>query len=135
MSESESQRITPEEITELQPAEIFVFGSNLSGRHGKGAAKQALQWGAKIGKGLGFEGSTYAIPTKDKNIQTLPIPSIKEHVDNFIKFAKINQHLKFFVTAIGTGLAGYSAEEIAPLFKSAEYVNNIYLPKKFWDLI
>lgn len=130
-----SQRITPENINELSDNEIFVFGSNEGGKHGKGAAKQALTWGAKMGKGIGFQGKTYAIPTKDEKIKTLPVEKIKEYVDYFITFARQNNHLKFLVTEIGCGLAGYEPKDIAPLFKDVEYINNIYLPKRFWDLI
>lgn len=124
--------ITPENIKTLKENEIFVFGSNLSGRHGKGAAKTALGWGAKWGQAKGLQGNTYGIPTKDASIRrTLTIEEIKPFVDEFIEFAKANENLIFFVTEIGCGLAGYKPKEIAPLFKKAIDISNIYLPYNF----
>lgn len=126
-------RITPENITKLLDNQIFVFGSNLSGRHRKGAAKTALGWGAKWGQAKGLQGKTYGIPTKDASIRrTLSINEIKPYVDEFIEFAKNNDNLIFLVTEIGTGLAGIKHKDIAPLFKLAKDVENIHLPKKFW---
>ena len=126
-------RTTPANITNLEPDQIFVFGSNHSGRHGKGAAKTALGWGAKWGQAEGLQGMTYGIPTKDASIRrTLRLDEIKPYVDRFIEFAKANQDSIFLVTEIGCGLAGYKPKDIAPLFKDAESVENIYLPAKFW---
>jgi hypothetical protein len=126
-------RITPDNIIKLKDNEIFVFGSNLSGRHGKGAAKTALGWGAKWGQANGLQGRTYGISTKDANVKrTLRIDEIKIFVDDFIEFAKENNHLKFFVTEIGCGLAGLKPKEIAPLFLEAIDIENIFLPEKFW---
>ena len=106
---------------------IFVFGSNLAGRHGKGAALYAkVHKEAKYGQGVGRQGNSYAIPTKDEKLQTLPIDEIKPHVDDFINYAKSNPNLDFEVTRIGCGLAGYSDEDIAPLFKEAP--DNCFLP-------
>jgi hypothetical protein len=125
-------RTTPEIITHLPENHIFVFGSNLSGRHGKGAAKTALGWGAKWGQGVGLQGRTYGIPTKDAAIRrTLSIAEIKRFVDEFIQFAKANPELTFLVTEIGCGLAGLKPKEVAPLFKEAVAVSNIYLPARF----
>jgi hypothetical protein len=118
-------------ITELKDNEIFVFGSNESGIHGAGAAKLALYWGAKWGQGVGLQGKTYAIPTKDKQIKTLPIFKIKKYVNVFIEFAKKNNQLIFRVTPIGCGLAGYKPKDIAPLFEDAKNISNIQLPKEF----
>ena len=127
------ERITPETIINLTENQIFVFGSNLSGRHGKGAAKTALGWGAKWGQAKGLQGRTYGIPTKDASIRrTLSIEEIKPFVDEFIQFAKDNQGLVFLVTEIGCGLAGLKPKEVAPLFKEAIDVLNIYLPSRFW---
>ncbi len=82
-------RTTSDKITQLQDNEVFVFGSNLSGIHGGGAAKTALKWGAKPGLGIGHSGQTYAIPTKSEGIKrTLTLDEIRPHVDNFIQFAK-----------------------------------------------
>lgn len=112
---------------------IFVFGSNLGGKHGKGAAKTALTWGAKWGQAAGLQGKTYGIPTKDASIRrVLTIPEIKVFVDEFIEFAKSNIQLVFLVTEVGCGLAGYKPKDIAPLFKEAIDVPNIHLPARFW---
>lgn len=126
-------RTTPDNIIKLQFDEVFVFGSNLAGRHGKGAARAALQWGAAYGQASGLQGRTYGIPTKDANVEyTLPIAEIKPYVDSFIKFAADNPHLTFLVTEIGCGLAALTPEEVAPLFAGAVGVQNIHLPARFW---
>lgn len=126
-------RVTPDMITKILDNEVFVFGSNESGRHGKGAAKTALGWGAVWGQAEGLQGKTYGIPTKDSTIRrTLTISEIKPYVDRFIEFAKENPDLTFYVTEIGCGLAGLKPKDVAPLFKEAEYVENVYLPAKFW---
>lgn len=103
---------------------IFVFGSNEAGIHGAGAAKEAKKnHGAMYGVGKGLCGRSYAIPTKDKNIQTLPLDKIKIYVDEFLNFARqcltTNPEYEFFVTRIGCGLAGYRNSQIAPMFSSA----------------
>lgn len=126
--------ITPDNITVLNKNEIFVFGSNESGRHGAGAAKQALKWGAIYGKGVGIAGQTYAIPTKDKNIQTLPLTDIYRYVVEFINYASIHKELNFLVTRVGCGYAGYKDHQIAPLFREAKNIENIYLPLSFLDV-
>ena len=124
------QRITPQWITSLQSDEVFVFGSNLQGLHAGGAAKLAMQWGAVWGQGVGLQGQTYAIPTMQGDVDT-----IRPYVDEFISFAGLHPELKFLVTEIGCGIAGFSVEEIAPLFKEAVLVENIYLPEKFWNIL
>jgi len=127
------ERITPVNIIKLNKSEIFVFGSNESGRHGKGAAKTAIKWGAKYGQSSGIQGRTYAIPTKNKSItKTLTLSEIKHYVDIFIEFAKINKSLIFLVTEVGCGLGGLSPKDVAPLFKGAFDIENIYLPERFW---
>jgi hypothetical protein len=127
-------RISPKYITKIRDNEIFVFGSNESGRHGKGAAKTAIKWGAIYGISEGIQGNTYAIPTKDVYIKnTLSISEIKLYVDNFVKFAIDNSELNFLVTEIGCGLAGLSPYEVAPLFIECVEIVNIYLPKSFYD--
>ena len=109
---------------------IFVFGSNLAGRHGKGAALFARHHrGAVYGQGCGRQGNAYAIPTKDERIATLPLAQIAIYVDQFIAYAGQNSELTFELTAIGCGLAGYSAAEIAPMFAGAPA--NIALPDAF----
>ena len=99
---------------------IFVFGSNLSGIHGLGGARTALRrYGALYGKGIGLHGQSYAIPTKDRQIKTLELSVIEGFIEDFVIFTKENPKLTFFVTPIGTGLAGYRAEDIAPFFKGS----------------
>ena len=129
-------RVTPEKITSIQDGEVFVFGSNQSGRHGAGAARLALSWGAKWGQSGGLQGKTYGIPTKNASItKTLAVRVIKTYVDEFIEFAKNHTDLKFYVTEIGCGLAGYTPKDIAPLFIEAINVENIYLPERFWKFL
>ena len=120
----ETKRTTPEFITELQPNEIFVFGSNLKGMHGGGAAYIAYRkFGAIMGQGVGLQGQSYAIPTMQGGVET-----IKPYVDEFIAFAKENKNLTFLVTRIGCGIAGFTDDEISPLFEEAHDVENIVLP-------
>jgi hypothetical protein len=126
-------RITSDNITSLQENEVFVFGSNESGRHGAGAAKTALKWGAVYGQAQGLQGKTYGIPTVNASITNkLPVNKIKVYVDRFIQFAKENPHLIFLVTEVGCGLAGHEIKDIYPLFKDAVDVVNIHMPYKFW---
>lgn len=109
---------------------IFVFGSNLAGRHGKGAANHAFKYhGAKYGCAVGLCGESYAIPTKDERIKTLPLDIIRRYVDQFRRFAEANPDLTFMVTPIGCGLAGYSYHQIAPMFRNAP--KNCRLPEQF----
>jgi hypothetical protein len=111
---------------------IFVFGSNLAGRHGKGAALYARQHhGAVYGRGMGLQGNSYAIPTKDARLNSLPLDEIRRYVDEFKAFASAHPEMIFQVTAIGCGLAGYTPEKIAPLFR--EGPGNCILPPKFAD--
>ncbi|GAB4021388.1 A1S_2505 family phage non-structural protein [Spirosoma koreense] len=129
-------RITPERIITLAESQIFVFGSNLSGRHGKGAAKMALNWGAIYGQAEGLQGQTYAIPTKDRSVKhSLSIQEIKPFVNNFLDFARTNSSLQFLVTEIGCGLAGFTPLQIGPLFEEGVYFENIWLPERFWQVI
>ena len=99
--------------------EIFVFGANLRGIHGAGAAKAALQYGAVYGVGTGMVGQSYALPTKDRSIQSLPLTKIKSNVDDFLKLATTHSDLTFFVTRVACGLAGYTDSQIAPMFINA----------------
>ena len=117
------------------PREIFVFGSNLAGRHGKGAALFARQnRGAIYGRGEGLQGRSYAIPTKDERLQTLPLDRIADHVVTFIEFALSHSHLSFRVTPIGCGLAGWRPEQIAPMF-DLPCPRNVILPPEFEAII
>jgi hypothetical protein len=127
-------RISPKNIISLKPWEIFVFGSNLSGFHGAGAAKIAMGWGAKWGKAQGLCGNTYAIPTKSYFAkESLSLEHIKTNINFFLSEAKSYFEYNFMVTEIGCGLAGYTPKDIAPLFKGAIDIGNIFLPETFWN--
>ena len=129
--ENMERRYTPDRIETLAENEIFVFGSNLAGAHGGGAARLAYErFGAVWGEGIGLHGQTYAIPTMQGGVET-----IKPYVDAFILFAKENPTLTFLVTRIGCGIAGFRDEEIAPLFKDAIDVENIILPQEFAEFL
>jgi hypothetical protein len=122
---------TPEMIRKLAPDEVFVFGSNLSGYHGGGAARAAMNlFGAVWGQGVGLQGQSYAIPTMQGGIET-----IKPYVDQFIEFARTNPELYFYVTRIGCGIAGFVDQDIAPLFREAMALDNVALPKTFHDIL
>ena len=124
-------RITPENIRTLKPNEVFVFGSNLAGAHGGGAARAALNhFGAIWGQGVGRQGQSYAIPTMQGGVET-----IKPYVDEFIEYARQNPHDRFLVTRIGCGIAGFTDEEIAPLFRDAVNIDNICLSTIWWNLL
>ena len=113
--------------------EIFVFGSNLAGRHGAGSAKHAVQHcGAIYGQGVGPQGASYAIPTKDEKLAVLPLEQIRHYVWDFISYAEAHPELTFRVVAIGTGLAGYRHEDMAPFFKHAP--KNCMLPPEWVEI-
>lgn len=123
-------RVTPSAVNVLADNEIFVFGSNFEGRHIGGAAHAAHEkFGAVWGIGEGLQGKSYAIPTMDG------LDQIKAPVDRFFSFAKQHHELKFFVTRIGCGIAGYTDEQIAPLFIDAAFLPNVYLPLSFWKIV
>lgn len=120
-------------ITQLDDNEIFVFGSNYAGRHGKGAALTAMKkFGAKAGQGTGLMGRSYGIATKDRNLKVLPLVKIEVQVDRFVRFARNNNNLRFLVTPIGCGLAGYKVSEIAPMFLKHDLPENVILPAEFY---
>ena len=126
-----THRITPDIVSELAEGEVFVFGSNLQGWHGGGAARAAFnKFGAVWGQGTGLQGRSYAIPTMQGGVET-----IEPYVDTFIEFAKAHPEMRFLVTRIGCGIAGFKDSEIAPLFEKAVPVENICLPKEFWQLL
>lgn len=121
-------RIAPDNIKSLKDKEIFVFGSNLAGAHGGGAARVAAEkFGAIMGQGVGLQGQSYAIPTMQGGVET-----IRPYVDAFVEFAKQHSDMTFLVTRIGCGIAGFADKEIAPLFIKAMDVANIHLPESFW---
>ncbi len=133
-----NSRISSPRITRLQPGEIFVFGSNLAGAHGGGAALLAMQkfgavWGQGVGmqgEDTGMQGHSYAIPTMHGGPE-----AIKPYVDDFIEFAKQHPELTFLVTEIGCGIAGFTPDEMAPLFAEAIDIPNIHLPERFWQVL
>ena len=131
MDKKKKGRVTPEWIDDLQENEMFVFGSNLAGMHGGGAARIArLRFGAVMGNGVGMQGRSYAIPTMQGGTET-----IRPYVNDFIAYAKEHPELTFLVTPIGCGIAGFEPEDIAPLFEEASNVENIWLPKSFWEVL
>lgn len=131
MDKKKKGRVTPEWIDDLQENQVFVFGSNLAGMHGGGAAHIArLRFGAVMGNGVGMQGRSYAIPTMQGGTET-----IRPYVNDFIAYAKKHPGLTFLVTPIGCGIAGFEPEDIAPLFEEASNVENIWLPKSFWEVL
>lgn len=122
--------ITPSQVNVLADGEIIVFGSNFQGAHMGGAARVAKEkYGAVWGIGEGLQGKSYAIPTMEG------LENLAPAVQRFTSFARQHKELKFFVTAIGCGIAGYQPEEIAPMFLDAAYLPNVFLPLSFWKII
>lgn len=122
---------TPDWISELKENEIFVFGSNLAGSHGGGAAWLAFKrFGAVWGQGVGLQGQSYAIPTMQGGVET-----IKPYVDDFLNFAVQHPEYKFLVTRIGCGIAGFRPKEMAPLFAAALEMENVLLPEDFVEIL
>ena len=122
--------ITPSQVNVLADGEIFVFGSNFQGAHMGGAARVAKEkYGAVWGIGEGLQGKSYAIPTMEG------LENLAPAVQRFTSFARQHKELKFFITAIGCGIAGYQPEDIAPMFLDAAYLPNVYLPLSFWKII
>lgn len=123
-------RITAEYITELEENEVFVFGSNLAGFHGGGAARVAYErFGAEWGVGVGPTGQCYAIPTMQGGVET-----IRPYVDEFIQYAAQHPEKIFLVTRIGCGIAGFTDEQIAPLFIAAHGLQNVALPEGWGEM-
>ena len=131
MSQNPDKRITEEFIITLEPDEVFVFGSNLHGFHGGGAAATAhMYFGAVWGQGVGLQGQSYAIPTMQGGVET-----IRPYVEEFVEFAAGHPDKRFLVTPIGCGIAGFTPEEIAPLFRGAANLKNVSLPESFWKVL
>lgn len=127
--EVKADRITPEMVTSLKENEVFVFGSNPYGIHSGGASECALlNFGAIVGQAEGLQGQSYAIPTDGVTRREIYLS-----VQRFIKFAKQHPKLTFYVTPIGCGTAGWSVPQIAPMFTDAVELENVKLPKSFWD--
>ena len=124
-------RLTPEYVEKLKENEVYVFGSDLRGVHCGGTAYEALcRFGAKLGQGTGRQGCSYAIPTIVGGIE-----NIRPYVDEFLRYAEEHGNETFLVTKIGCGIAGFTPEEIAPLFRRAPFIKNVKLPKEFWDAL
>ncbi len=132
-------RITPARITSPAPNEVIVFGSNLQGIMGAGMAKQALTWGAVPGQGLGRAGQTWALPTKETPWKTLPLNRIAIYVQELLQDVKRAQIVEpetvFLVPLVGCGLAGYTPEQIAPLFREFVGMGNVALPEEFINIL
>ncbi|HHU26766.1 MAG TPA: hypothetical protein GXZ56_09130 [Bacteroidales bacterium] len=125
------KRVSPDFISDLKANEVFVFGSNLDGAHGGGAAKIARErFGAIWGQGVGLQGQSYGIPTMHGGVE-----EIKPYVDEFIEFARSRPELTFLVTRVGCGIAGFHDSEMAPLFAEAVSIPNIHLPASFWKVL
>ena len=125
-----SNRVTPTNVTKLEPNEIFVFGSNKMGMHLGGAARYAYEnFGAEWGNGEGLQGRTYALPTMEGK------DNFVNAVKKFTTFAKEHTELLFLVTPVGCGIAGYTTEEVAPMFLEAASLPNVHLPEDFWRVI
>ncbi len=130
-SSSYCHRITSPHINNLQANEIFVFGSNLMGHHGGGAARVAYdKFGAIWGQGVGMQGQSYGIPTMHGGVE-----AIRPYVDEFLNYASRHEEYTFLVTRIGCGIAGFTDNEIAPLFAAAAHMENVHLPLSFWQII
>ena len=126
-----NRSFTPEFITELKPNEVFVFGSNLQGMHAGGAARIACEkFGAVWGQGVGMQGQSYAIPTMQGGVET-----IEPYVEEFMDYAFRHRELTFLVTRIGCGIAGFTAQQIAPLFLKVIDLENVILPKDFVEIM
>jgi hypothetical protein len=130
MKESEEARRYRKLMDEFGENGVFVFGSNMLGMHGAGAAFQALrQYGAEEGVYYGHKGRSFAIPTKNKRWRVMPVHEIKMYTDRLLEYAAANLHLFFVVTRIGCGYSGYTDDEIAPLFNDAPV--NCILPTEW----
>jgi len=129
-------KITSENTQTLKSNEVFVFGSNLAGQHLGGAALLAKEkFGAELGVGEGMTGQCYALPTKDENIETLPIAEIHKAIEQLRETVGNNRDNFFIITAVDYGLAGYEAKDIAPMFENFINFKNISLPQSFVDVI
>lgn len=122
-----AHRVTPQRIRELQPGQVLVFGSNAQGAHNGGMAREALRYGAVMGQAEGLQGNTYAIVSMEG------LAELREQAERMVRFARQHPELTFLVPAIGCGTAGYTPQQVAPLFAKAVDVENVWLPQLFWD--
>lgn len=126
-------RVSAHEITSLAGNECFVFGSNLAGRHGAGAAQLAMErFGAVYGVGSGPTGHCYALPTKDGQMRSRSLHEIRDAIQYFLVHARLNPATRFLVTKVGTGLACYPVSVIGKLFTNEGIPENVCLPREFW---
>lgn len=127
------ERITPDPVPFIGMRDLFFFGSNEAGIHGAGAARAAMQYGARIGQGFGLAGNTFAIPTKDWQIKVLPLSVIDSYIRRACVYLKHSHQFyeRIYITKIGCGLAGYTAADIAPLWIKVMDYENVYLPEEF----
>ena len=128
-------KITPDNITSLGTHGVFVFGSNLNGMHIGGAALAAVKWGAIPTIGEGLQGQTYALPTKDYNLNTRTLPDIYDSVIRLLQCVEQNPDKLFMVTKVGCGLAGLTVEQVAPMFRQFLDLDNVSLPQEFIDFL
>lgn len=127
--------VTPDIVKNLLPGQVFVFGSNMAGSHGGGAAAAAIEFGAVWGEGLGRFGQTYALPTMGLTLNPLPLRIIRAFVVAFLDHARAYPGLEFLVTPVGCGIAGFKAKDIAPMFAEAMELKNISLPSSFLEVL
>ena len=121
-------------VTSLRDDEIFVFGSNVWGKHSGGAAGMALKrWGAIWGLASGPQGRTYAIPTVSGRANNVKL--IEPYVKQFEQYAREHSDKLFLVTKIGCGSAGFTEKQIAPFFKGCMPLPNVHLPESFWEVL
>ena len=117
-------------VKSLPENTVFVFGSNLAGQHAGGAARTAYEhFGAVMGVGRGWAGQSYAIPTTNEHLQQMPLSQIQHYIDDFKIYTKNHPKIKYFITSVGCGIAGYKVEEIAPMFKGISH--NVIFPQSF----
>jgi hypothetical protein len=134
LSREISHRVTPRSIKELRDNQVFVFGSNIAGRHSGAAAKQALlKWGAVWGLASGPQGRSYAIPTVSGKANNVKL--IEPYARQFAQYAREHREKTFLVTAVGCGNAGFTAEQVAPFFRECIDLPNVYLPESFWRVL
>lgn len=126
-------KFTPENITKLKENQVFCYGANRQFYHGAGAAKQALKFGAEIGKGP-FVKNTYGIPTKGKYLNILSLEDIQFEIGVFLTYVKARPDKEWLLTKVGTGLSLYKIEDIAKLFVDfMPLPSNLVVPKEFYD--
>ena len=134
LSREISSRVTPRSVKGLRDNQVFVFGSNIAGRHSGAAAKQALlKWGAVWGLASGPQGRSYAIPTVSGKANNVKL--IEPYARQFAQYARDHRDKTFLVTAVGCGNAGFTAEQVAPFFRDCIDLSNVYLPESFWQVL